>query len=381
MLQSKLPNVGTTIFTIMSTMAAKHNAINLSQGYPDFDCPPKLLERINYYLRHGANQYAPMAGVPALREAIAEKTSSLYRCDVCPDQEITITSGATEALFAAIAATVHAGDEVLIFDPAYDSYAPVVALMGGVAIHIPLLEDDHFSLDFVALEAALNDRTRLIIINTPHNPTGSVLSMAGLDRLAALVGSTNTLILSDEVYEHMVYDGAEHASVLRHADLRERSIDVSSFGKTYHVTGWKVAYMIAPIGLTAEIRKLHQYLTFSTFTPAQFALADFLRDEPEHYLSLPDFYQSKRDVFRCAMQASRFQLAPCTGTYFQLARYDAISDISDTQFCEYLTKEVGVAAIPLSVFSKQATRHQWLRFCFAKNDETLLSAAEKLCQL
>jgi methionine aminotransferase len=379
MINSKLPEVGTTIFTVMSAMAAECGAINLSQGYPDFDGPDYLLERLQYHLTHGANQYAPMAGVAALREAIAGKYAADNGMD--PDSEVTVMSGATEALFAAISAFVSAGDEVIMFDPAYDSYRPAVQLMGGVPVHIPLIEEQGFAIDFDALQARLSNKTRILFINTPHNPSGAVISKEDLDRLAALLAPFDTLLLSDEVYEHMVYDNAAHFSVMSHPQLRERSIAVSSFGKTYHVTGWKIAYTLAPPALTKELRKLHQYITFSTFTPAQLALADMLREQPEHHRELPGFYQRKRDYFLQQMRDSRFEMVPSAGTYFQLARYDAISDMPDTEFCEYLTREVGVAAIPLSVFCQQPMQQRWVRFCFAKNEETLQEAAEKLCRL
>lgn len=380
-IRSKLPDVGTTIFSVMSAMAAEHGAINLSQGFPDFDGPDYLLQRLQFHLSNGANQYAPMTGVLPLREAIAEKCADLYGIDVHPEHEVTVMSGATEALFAAIAAFVGEGDEVILFDPAYDSYRPAVQLMGGVPVHIPLCEERGFALDFDALQAALSHKTRLLVINTPHNPSGAVLSADDLDRLATLLAPYDTLLLSDEVYEHMVFDGEQHCTVAAHKALRERSIAVSSFGKTYHVTGWKIAYTLAPPALSAEIRKLHQYLTFSTFTPAQLALADMLREQPQHHRELPNFYQQKRDFFLQAMKDSRFEMQASAGTYFQLARYEAISTLADTEFCEYLTKEVGVAAIPLSVFCQQPMQQRWVRFCFAKNDATLQQAADKLCLL
>lgn len=377
---SKLPKVGTTIFTVMSQLANEAGAINLSQGFPDFDGPEFLRERVAHYIQNGANQYAPMTGVPALREAIAGKTQSLYGRTVCADSEITVTSGATEALFAAIAAVVRQGDEVIVFDPAYDSYEPAIELNGGRAVHLPL-PPPAFNIDFEQLKAAITPNTRMIIVNSPHNPTGAVLSADDLEALAELVRDTDILLLSDEVYEHIAFDGAPHQSLLRHDELAARSFVVSSFGKTFHTTGWKVGYCVAPAPLSAEFRKVHQYLTFSTVTPVQLALADMLQQHSEHYLELPAFYQQKRDFFCEQMQGSRFTFTKATGTYFQLMDYSAISDLPDTEFCRWLIKEAGVAAIPISVFSEAPMDTRLVRFCFAKDDDTLKAAAEALCKI
>lgn len=378
--ETKLPNVGTTIFTEMSQLASEHNAINLSQGFPDFDGPLALLDRVTYYLESGLNQYAPMAGVPSLRNAIAMKIEHLYGCQVNPDTQVTVTSGATEALFAAIGAVVRSGDEVIVFDPAYDCYEPAIELNGGRAIHLALQAPD-FAIDWQAVQAVINDHTRMIIINSPHNPTGSVLSTADLDQLEALVAGTDILLLSDEVYEHICFNGP-HQSLLRRPALAKRAFVVSSFGKTYHTTGWKVGYCVAPPALTTELRKLHQYLTFCTVHPIQLALADFMTDYPEHHLELPDFYRQKRDLFCQLMAPSRFSFKPADGTYFQLVDYSAIApDMDDVTFARWLTTEVGVAAIPVSVFYASPPHQRLVRFCFAKDDKTLKQAAEKLCKI
>lgn len=378
--ETKLPKVGTTIFTEMSQLANATGAINLSQGFPDFDAPAGLRERVAHYINSGANQYAPMTGVPALREAIALKCERLYGHKPCMDTEVTVTSGATEALFAAISAVVRRDDEVILFDPCYDSYEPAIELNGGRAVHLALDEQD-FSIDWNRLADAINPRTRMIVINTPHNPTGSVLGADDLERLAALVRDTDILLIGDEVYEHIVFDGGAHQSLLCHAELARRSFVVSSFGKTYHATGWKIGYCIAPAPLSAEFRKVHQYLTFSTMTPAQLGLADFINAAPEHYLELPAFYQAKRDLFRELMVPSRFALTAAPGTYFQLADYSAISDLPDTEFAKWLTREAGVATIPVSVFCQQPLQRKLVRFCFAKGEETLREAAARLCKI
>lgn len=380
--ETKLPKVGTTIFTEMSQLAAEHGAINLSQGFPDFDGPLALLDRVTYYLENGANQYAPMIGVPSLRNAIAVKAERLYRCRVNADSEVTVTSGATEALFAAIGSVVSPGDEVIVFDPAYDSYEPAIELNGGKAVHLAL-QAPGFAIDWPQVASAMTDRTRMIVINSPHNPTGSVLSESDLDQLEALVKGTDILLLSDEVYEHICFNG-EHQSMLRRPELAKRAFVVSSFGKTFHTTGWKVGYCIAPEPLTREFRKLHQYLTFCTVHPIQLALADFMNDFPEHYLELPAFYQQKRDLFCQLMAGSRFTFVPADGTYFQLMDYSGISEHSaksDVEFARWLTSEVGVAAIPISVFYETAPEQKLVRFCFAKDDATLKRAAEKLCKI
>jgi len=378
--ESKLPALGTTIFTQMSALAQQHQAINLSQGFPDFDGPRYLQERLAYHVAQGANQYAPMTGVQALREAIAEKTAALYGHQPDVNSDITVTAGATEALYAAITALVREGDEVICFDPSYDSYAPAVELSGGVLKRIAL-QPPHFRVDWQAFAALLSDRTRLVIVNTPHNPSATVWQEADFAALWQEIADREIYVLSDEVYEHICFAEGGHASVLKHPQLRERAIAVSSFGKTYHMTGWKVGYCIAPAAISAELRKVHQYLTFSVNTPAQLALADMLRAEPQHYRELPAFYRARRDVLVNALRESKLEILPCEGTYFLLADYSAISDLDDVAFCQWLTKEVGVAAIPLSVFCADPFPHKLIRLCFAKQESTLLAAAERLCTL
>ncbi|QNQ19505.1 pyridoxal phosphate-dependent aminotransferase [Kosakonia sp. SMBL-WEM22] len=378
--ESKLPALGTTIFTQMSALAQQHQAINLSQGFPDFDGPRYLQERLAYHVAQGANQYAPMTGVQALREAIAEKTAALYGHQPDVNSDITVTAGATEALYAAITALVREGDEVICFDPSYDSYAPAVELSGGVLKRIAL-QPPHFRVDWQAFAALLSDRTRLVIVNTPHNPSATVWQEADFAALWQEIADREIYVLSDEVYEHICFAEGGHASVLKHPQLRERAIAVSSFGKTYHMTGWKVGYCIAPAAISAELRKVHQYLTFSVNTPAQLALADMLRAEPQHYRELPEFYRARRDVLVNALRESKLEILPCEGTYFLLADYSAISDLDDVAFCQWLTKEVGVAAIPLSVFCADPFPHKLIRLCFAKQESTLLAAAERLCTL
>lgn len=378
--ESKLPALGTTIFTQMSALAQQHQAINLSQGFPDFDGPRYLQERLAYHVAQGANQYAPMTGVQALREAIAEKTAALYGHQPDVNSGITVTAGATEALYAAITALVREGDEVICFDPSYDSYAPAVELSGGVLKRIAL-QPPHFRVDWQAFAALLSDRTRLVIVNTPHNPSATVWQEADFAALWQAIADREIYVLSDEVYEHICFADGGHASVLKHPQLRERAVAVSSFGKTYHMTGWKVGYCIAPAAISAELRKVHQYLTFSVNTPAQLALADMLRAEPQHYRELPAFYRARRDVLVNALRESKLEILPCEGTYFLLADYSAISDLDDVAFCQWLTKEVGVAAIPLSVFCADPFPHKLIRLCFAKQESTLLAAAERLCTL
>lgn len=378
--ESKLPALGTTIFTQMSALAQQHQAINLSQGFPDFDGPRYLQERLAYHVAQGANQYAPMTGVQALREAIAEKTAALYGHQPDVNSDITVTAGATEALYAAITALVREGDEVICFDPSYDSYAPAVELSGGVLKRIAL-QPPHFRVDWQAFSALLSDRTRLVIVNTPHNPSATVWQEADFAALWQAIADREIYVLSDEVYEHICFAEGGHASVLKHPQLRERAVAVSSFGKTYHMTGWKVGYCIAPAAISAELRKVHQYLTFSVNTPAQLALADMLRAEPQHYRELPAFYRARRDVLVNALRESKLEILPCEGTYFLLADYSAISDLDDVAFCQWLTKEVGVAAIPLSVFCADPFPHKLIRLCFAKQESTLLAAAERLCTL
>jgi methionine aminotransferase len=379
-IETKLPKVGTTIFSVMSHLAVQHKAVNLGQGFPDFEPPQALRDAVNRAMANGLNQYAPGIGTAALREQIALKTERLYGHKVSPDSDITITSGATEALFAAIAAIVRAGDEVIVFDPAYDSYEPAIDLQGARAVHIPLTVPS-FSIDWQRVRDAITPKTSMILINSPHNPSGAVLSAADLEELAAIVRDTSIVVLSDEVYEHIVYDGAVHESVLRHPELAARSIVVSSFGKTFHCTGWKVGYAVAPAKLSAEFRKVHQYLTFCTFHPAQAAFAEFLASTPEHYLELPAFYQTKRDRFRDLLAPSRFKLLDVPGGYFQLVDYSAIRDEDDLAFCEWLVKEGGVAAIPLTPFYDKAPGTRLVRLCFAKSDATMDAAAERLCKL
>ena len=377
-IETKLPKVGTTIFTVMSQLALEHKAVNLGQGFPDFDGPQPMRDALAAAMNAGRNQYAPMTGVPALREQIARKTEALYARKVNPDTEITVTSGATEALFAAIAAVVRPGDEVIVLDPCYDSYEPAIELNGGRAVHVPLDPSD-FSPDWQRVRDAVTAKTRMILVNSPHNPCGAVFAPADLDALAAVTRERGILVLSDEVYEHIVFDGLPHQSVLRHAELAERSFVVSSFGKTFHCTGWKVGYCIAPRALSAEFRKVHQYLTFCTFTPAQWAFADILEKDPQHYLDLPAFYQAKRDRFRELLAGSRFKALPVGGAYFQVVDYSALDDRDDLAFCEWLVKEGGVAAIPISAFYESPPADQRLiRFCFAKSDTTLEQAAERL---
>ena len=378
--QSKLPNLGTTIFTQMSALAQQHQAINLSQGFPDFDGPLFLQERLAYHVAHGANQYAPMTGVQPLRDAIADKTAELYGYKPDANSDVTVTAGAAEALYAAITALVRPGDEVICFDPSYDSYAPAIELSGGVVKRIAL-QPPSFRVDWQKFAALISNRTRLVILNTPHNPSATVWQKADFEALWQAINGHEIYVVSDEVYEHICFATHGHASVLAHPQLRERAVAVSSFGKTYHMTGWKVGYCIAPPAISAELRKVHQYLTFSVNTPAQLALADMLREDPTHYRELPAFYQRKRDVLVNALRDSRLEILPCEGTYFLLIDYRAVSDLNDVEFCQWLTKEVGVAAIPLSVFCADPFPHKLIRLCFAKQESTLLAAAERLVAL
>lgn len=377
-LQSKLPKVGTTIFTVMSGLATAHDAINLSQGFPDFGSDEALSELVYTYMKKGMNQYAPMPGIMPLRERIAEKTETLYGYRLNPETEITVTSGATEALYAAIAAIVRQGDEVIVLEPCYDSYIPAIELNGGKIVPIAL-PAPNFHLDRKALAAAISPQTRAIIINTPHNPTGAVISSDDMQWLENLLAGTDIFLISDEVYEHIIFSGL-HESVLKYPRLAERSFVISSFGKTFHVTGWKIGYAVAPAPLMREFRKVHQFLTFSTATPLQYAIADYLK-QPEKYLNIPEFYQEKRDKFCALMQQTRFRFKPSEGTYFQLADYSAIADEADTDFAVRLTKEIGVATVPVSVFYGQPKQEHLLRFCFAKTDETLERAVERLIKL
>ena len=383
--ESKLPAVGTTIFTVMSALAQEHGALNLSQGFPDFDGPEELLERVHHHLTHGRNQYAPMAGVPSLRTAVAAKVRALYGRAVDPASEVTVTSGATEALFCAIAAIVRPGDEVVVFDPAYDSYEPAVTLQGGVTRHVPL-HPPGYRPDWNRVADAVSDRTRLIVVNTPHNPTGTVWEAEDIAALRALLADADArgreiYLLADEVYEHIIFDGRRHESLCRDPELFARSFVVSSFGKTYHTTGWKIGYCVAPQPLSAELRRVHQYVTFTSNTPVQLGLADFLRAHPEHHLNLGRFYQKKRDLFCDLLRTSRFRVLPSAGTYFQLLDYGALSGERDVDLARRLTREAKVAAIPVSVFYEHDPGHPVLRFCFAKDDDTLRRGAEILCSL
>lgn len=381
MIDSKLPDVGTTIFTVMSHLANEVGAINLSQGFPSFDPPEALTDRISFYLKNGANQYAPMPGVPSLREAIVEKTARIQGRTLDVDNELTVCTGATEGLFSAITALVRRGDEVIVFDPAYDSYEPAVTLAGGITRHIPLLIDENghdFRPDFDRLRETLCERTRLVILNFPHNPTGAILSSGDLDTLAEIVRDTECFLLSDEVYEHIVFDGQPHHSLLSHDELWRRSMVICSFGKTFHATGWKLGYCAAPASLTGEFRKVHQFTVFTVSTPTQHGVADFLRSHPGFYERLPTFYQQKRDHFCNLLEGSRFRFAPARSTFFQLLDYGEISDEYDADLAVRWTKEIGVASIPLTVFCESPFTGTRLRFCFAKDDATLEAAAEKL---
>ena len=380
MITSKLPNVGTTIFTSMSQLAADTGAINLSQGFPDFNGPQDLLDAVGRHVASGHNQYAPMTGLPVLRQQVAAKIARSYAVSVDADREVTITPGATQGIFCAIQAVIRNGDEVIIFDPCYDSYAPSVELAGGRCVHLQLGLQD-FSLDLERIKAALSPRTRMIVLNTPHNPSGALVSREELDQLAELIRGRDIYLLSDEVYEHLVFDDVPHVSVLAHEELYSRAFVVSSFGKTYHVTGWKTGYVVAPPALTAELRKVHQYVSFCGVTPLQYALADFMAEHPEHVDALPAFYQAKRDLFCQLLAPSRFSFSPSAGTYFQLVDYSRIRpDLDDVAMSEWMTREHGVASIPISGFYRDPPQGQRLgRLCFAKREETLQQAAEKLC--
>ncbi|MFZ7097153.1 pyridoxal phosphate-dependent aminotransferase [Luteimonas dalianensis] len=379
--ETKLPRVGTTIFTVMSQLAAEHGAVNLGQGFPDFDVPPRLVDALDRAMRDGHNQYAPMTGIPALRQAIADKAQRVYGAGVDPDAEVTVTSGATEAIFNAIHAVVREGEEVIVLDPAYDCYDPAIALAGARAVHVPL-DPRSFAPDWDLIRAAVTPRTRMLITNTPHNPSGAMLSAHDMRQLEDLLEGTGIWLLSDEVYEHIVFDGARHETALRYPALRERAFVVSSFGKTYHCTGWKVGYCIAPPALSAELRKVHQYNVFCTFGPAQHAFAEMLQAEPEHDEQLGAFYQEKRDRFREQLLETRLVPLDVPGGYFQLVDYSAVSDLDDAAFCRWLTAEHGVAAIPLSPFYESPPAGQRLaRLCFAKNPATLDAAIDRLKNL
>lgn len=380
-LASRLPQVGTTIFTQMSQLAIDHGAVNLGQGFPDFACDPRLVDLVTDAMRAGHNQYPPMTGLPALRAAIAAKIAATYGHHYDANTEITVTAGASQAIQSAILAVVHPGDEVIVIEPAYDCYAPAVALAGGVVVPVTmLLGEAGYSVPWEDVRAAVTPRTRMIVVNTPHNPTGTILRQADLDALAAIVHDTPILVLSDEVYEHMVFDGEPHASVARDPRLAERAFVVSSFGKTYHVTGWKIGYVAAPASLMTEFRKVHQYNVFCVNAPMQHAIATYLED-PTPWRDLPAFYQRKRDLFRDGLQGSRFTLLPSDGTYFQCVRYDAISSLSEADFASWLTSEIKVAAIPVSAFYSRPRESKVVRFCFAKKDETLQLALERLARL
>ncbi|OOQ61620.1 methionine aminotransferase [Mucilaginibacter pedocola] len=376
---SKLPQTGTTIFTVMSALAAEVGAINLSQGFPDYDSSPELITLVSKAMQKGYNQYAPMPGLMALREQIAIKTEKLYGAVYNPDTEITVTAGATQAIFTAISAVIHPNDEVIIFEPAYDCYAPAIKLMGGVVKSLELDPPD-YRIAWDMVKRLINGKTKMIILNSPHNPTATILSKEDIDELSALIKHQDILILSDEVYEHLIYDGEEHQSMARYPELQQRSFIVSSFGKTFHATGWKMGYCLAPAYLMAEFRKIHQFLVFSVNTPMQVAIAEYLKDE-NTYLSLPGFFQQKRDYFREGLAGSRFKLLPCAGSYFQSVTYDAITDEKDADYAIRLTKEIGVASIPVSAFYRKGNDKHVLRFCFAKRQETIDKAVDRLLKV
>jgi methionine aminotransferase len=378
-IQSRLPDVGTTIFTVMSALAAKHQAVNLGQGFPDFACDPALLDQVTSAMRAGHNQYPPMAGVPALREAVSEKMERLYGRHYRAADEITITAGATQAIFTALLALVHPGDEVIVLEPCYDSYQPNIVLCGGVVVRVPLTPGT-FRPDFAKIAASLSPKTRAIIINTPHNPSGTVWSRADMLALQDLLAPTNVWVVSDEVYEHMVFDGAAHESAARYPGLAERALIVSSFGKTYHVTGWKVGFVAAPAALTAEFRKVHQFNVFTVNTPVQHALAAYMADDAP-YAGLPAFYQRKRDLFRAGLAQTPFKLLPSEGTFFQCVDISKVSTLSESDFCQWLTTDIGVTAIPMSAFYADGFDQRVVRFCFAKEESTLNAALARLQKL
>ena len=373
---SRFPNMGTTIFTVMSKMAAECGAVNLSQGFPDFQAEPALFDAMHRHMLAGRNQYAPMPGLPELRQAIVDKVAALYGTRFDVESEVTVTAGATQAIFTAIAAFVRPGDEVLVFEPVYDSYVPAIETVGGNAVFAQLKYPD-YAPDWDQVARLISPRTRMIIVNSPHNPTGSLLSTVDLKKLANLVKGTDIVILSDEVYEHILFDGEAHASLCGDSELAARTIVVSSFGKTYHITGWKIGYVVGPAALMAEFRKVHQFNVFTVHAPSQLAIADYMQETSRH-LGLAAFYQEKRDFFRELMAATPFKLLPCRGTYFQLASYAGLSDLPDRAFAEWMTREVGVAVIPVSVFNADGRDDQVVRFCFAKKEETLREAAFRL---
>lgn len=378
-LSSKLPNVGVTIFAVMSKLANDTGAINLSQGFPDFDVDPELRDLVQKYMALGYNQYAPMQGVPALRQQISKKTKEIYGASYDPDTDITVTSGATEAIFSAITCVVNRGDEVVLFEPAYDAYAPAVMLSGGIPVYVTLKYPD-YHVDWNEVKDALTKKTKLLILNSPHNPTGTILAPQDMAALMDITADTDILIISDEVYEHIVFDGNRHESITRYPLLAKRSFVISSFGKTYSATGWKLGYCLAPRQLSEEFQKIHQFVTYASNTPIQLAFAEFM-EKKEKYLSLAGFYQERRDLFVSLIKDSRFKPLPCRGTYFQMLSYEAISNENDIDFAKRLTTEHKVAAIPPSVFYVQGDDHKALRFCFAKKDETMIKAAEKLCKI
>ena len=375
-LRTKLPNVGTTIFTVMSTLAAEKNAVNLGQGFPDFNCDPLLVDAVTGAMKQGLNQYPPMTGVPVLREAIAAKIAALHGRSYSATSEITITAGATQAIITIILAVVHAGDEVIVLEPCYDSYVPNIELAGGVPVRVPLIPGS-FRPDFDKIAAAITSKTRALIINSPHNPSGTVWSASDMLRLQEILAPTDVLLISDEVYEHMVFDDQQHQSAARFGTLAARAFIVSSFGKTYHVTGWKVGYVAAPAALTTEFRKVHQFNVFTVNTPVQYGLTTYMSN-PKPYLELPAFYQRKRDLFREGLERTRFKLLPSEGTYFQCVDISAVSELGEADFCKWLTSEIGVAAIPLSAFYGNGFDQRVVRFCFAKQDETLNAALQRL---
>jgi methionine aminotransferase len=380
-LQSRLPKVGTTIFTVMSTLASEKSAVNLGQGFPDFDCDPALVDAVSGAMKNGFNQYPPMPGVPALRQAIAAKIEKIYGHSYDPATEITVTAGATQGLLTAIMCAVHPGDEVIVIEPAYDSYVPSIELAGGKPVLVQMtLGANGYQVPWDRIAAAVSPRTRMIMINSPHNPTGSVLKPADIAALKDIVRGTEILILSDEVYEHMVFDGARHESVCRDPELAARAFVVSSFGKTYHVTGWKIGYVAAPAMLSAEFRKVHQYNIFTVNTPVQHGIAQYMQD-PAPYLELPAFYQRKRDLFRDGLKHTRFKLLPADGTYFLCVDYSAISSLSEADFAIWLTSEIGVAAIPVSAFYQSPRESGIVRFCFAKQEQTLQQALQRLAKI
>ena len=378
-LQTKLPNVGTTIFTVMSALATEKNAVNLGQGFPDFDCDPRLVDAVEDAMRKGLNQYPPMPGVPALRAAVAAKIETMYGHGYDPAEEITITAGATQAIITAVLAVVRPGDEVIVLEPCYDSYVPNIELAGGTAVRVPLTPGT-FRPDFGKIGAAIGPRTRAIIVNSPHNPSATIWSREDMLALEELLAPTDVLLISDEVYEHMVFDGREHQSAARFPGLAARAFIVSSFGKTYHVTGWKVGYVAAPRALTAEFRKVHQFHVFTVNTPVQHGLATYMGD-PQPYLRLPAFYQHKRDLFREGLKRTKFKVLPSEGSYFQCVDISSVSDLGEADFCKWLTREIGVAAIPLSAFYGNGFDQRVVRFCFAKQDETLNDALDRLANL